>query len=81
MMAKKITPIEAYLMTSESKSVEVLLWLLKNRDSDNCLNLTLDHVAAECEVTKVTVNRVFQKLYKAGFLAKIRNGLYKLEGV
>jgi len=29
-------------------------------------------------VTKVTVNRVFQKLYADGFLARVKNGKYKL---
>lgn len=75
------TPIEEYLNVSESKSVIVLLWLLKNRDSKNRINTTLDTVAAECKVTKVTVNRVFQRLYEKQFLTKIRNGQYKLNKV
>jgi len=72
------TPIEAYLLTSESKAVKVLLWLLKNRDRENIIITTLDTVAEECDVTKVTVNRVFQNLYKADFLVKVKNGQYKL---
>ena len=75
------TPIEKYLKTSESKGVEILLWLLRNRDKDNMLTVTLDHVAAENHVTKVTVNRVFQKLYKTGFIHKVRNGQYKMVNV
>jgi DNA-binding IscR family transcriptional regulator len=75
------TPIEEYLMTSQSPAVGVLLWLLKNRDGDNIINTTLDTVAKECGVTKVTVNRVFQKLYKDEFLLKIRNGQYQLKQV
>lgn len=75
------TPIEKYLMVSESKSVEILLWLLKNRDSDGQIQMTLDAVSQECKVTKVTVNRIFQKLYKAGFLEKVRNGLYNLRNI
>jgi DNA-binding IscR family transcriptional regulator len=75
------TPIEKYLKSSGSKGVKILLWLLRNRDKDNVLVITLDHVAAENNVTKVTVNRVFQKLYKDKFLVKIRNGQYRLVNV
>lgn len=75
------TPIEEYLKVSESKAVDVLLWLLKNRDRDNRIHTTLDTVAAECQVTKVTVNRVFQRLYEKEFLTKIRNGQYQLNKI
>jgi Mn-dependent DtxR family transcriptional regulator len=73
--------IETYLRLADSKSLEVLFWLLHNRDSENVITATLDQVATECSVTKVTVNRMFQKLYKEGFLSKIRNGQYKLHKV
>lgn len=73
--------IEAYLKVSDSKALDVLFWLLHNRDSENIVNTTLDSVAAECEVTKVTVNRVFQKLYERGFLEKVRNGKYVLKNI
>ena len=72
----KVHPLEDYLMTSESKSVAVLLWILKNKDETNHLHTTLGTVAEECEVTKVTVNRVFQRLYAGGFMEKVRNGKY-----
>lgn len=72
------TPIETYLKTADSKGVDILLWLLHNRGVDNTLSITLDYVAEQCDVTKVTVNRIFQKLYKKGFLKKIRNGQYQL---
>ena len=72
------TPIETYLKTSESKGVEILFWLLHKRDKENLVSTTLDQAAADCSVTKVTVNRIFQKLYKAGFLQKLRNGQYQL---
>ena len=70
-----------YLKISESKAVDVLLWLLENRDSENNIHTTLDTIAKECNVTKVTVNRVFQRLYKEEFLTKTRNGQYKLHKV
>lgn len=73
--------IEGYLMTSESKSVKVLLWLMKNRSKDNIIDGTLDSIAEECGVTKVTVNRVFQKLYQDNFLVKIRNSKYQLRKI
>jgi predicted transcriptional regulator len=73
--------IETYLKVSDSRALDVLFWLLHNRDEDNIINTTLDAVAAECEVTKVTVNRVFQKLYDRNFLKKIRNGKYQLENI
>lgn len=73
--------IEGYLMTSESKSIKVLLWLMKNRSKDNIIDGTLDSIAEECGVTKVTVNRVFQKLYQGNFLVKIRNSKYRLKKV
>jgi DNA-binding IscR family transcriptional regulator len=75
------TPIEKYLKSSGSKGVKILLWLLKHRDKDNVLVITLDYVAADNNVTKVTVNRVFQKLYADKFLVKIRNGQYRLINV
>lgn len=73
------TPIiEEYLKVADSRAVDVLFWLLHNRDKENLIYTTLDAVAAECEVTKVTVNRVFQKLYATKFLEKVRNGQYRL---
>lgn len=77
----KQTTIEQYLKLSDSRSLDVLFWLLHNRDADGKINTTLDTVAAECNVTKVTVNRIFQKLYTEGFLVKIRNGQYQLKKV
>lgn len=79
-MAAK-TPIQDYLMVSESKTVQVLLWLLANRDRDNLIYTTLDAAAVDCGVTKVTVNKTFQKLYKAGFMEKQRNGVYQLRKI
>ncbi len=73
--------LEEYLNVSESKAMLVLLWLLNNRDTDNRIHTTLDTVASECKVTKVTVNRDFQRLYEKEFLIKIRNGQYKLQKV
>jgi hypothetical protein len=73
--------IETYLRLADSKSLNVLFWLLHNRDKDNVIYTTLDNVAKECFVTKVTVNRVFQLLYTEGFLTKIRNGQYQLHKV
>ncbi len=75
------TAIEKYMLISESKAVEILFWLLHNRDSENRLYTTLAHIAAETGVTKVTVNRIFQRLYRAGFLKKIRNGQYQMEKI
>ena len=74
-------PIELYLKTSESKVVIVLFWLLHNRDEQNQIIATLDDIAKECQVTKVTVNRTFQRLYKTGFLTKTRNGVYQLHRI
>jgi Firmicute plasmid replication protein (RepL). len=74
-------PIEEYLKLADSKSLDVLFWLLRQRDKENVITTTLDRAATECYVTKVTVNRVFQRLYKAGFLVKIQNGQYKLQKV
>lgn len=76
-----IPPIEEYLKLADSKSLDVLFWMLHHRDKDDVVNTTLDSVATECYVTKVTVNRVFQKLYKEGFLTRIRNGQYQLHKV
>jgi predicted transcriptional regulator len=73
--------IERYLKLADSKSLEVLFWLLHNRDAENFIHTTLENVAAECDVTKVTVNRVFQRLYKEDFLTKVRNGKYQLHKV
>ena len=78
---KNIPLMEQYLSIADSKALDVLFWLLHHRNFDNDINCTLDQVARECSVTKVTVNRVFQKLYAQGFLTKIRNGLYKLHKI
>jgi DNA-binding IscR family transcriptional regulator len=73
--------IENYLKVSDSRALDVLFWLLHHRDEEDIVSTTLDAVAADCEVTKVTVNRVFQKLYAQKFLVKIRNGQYKLQNL
>jgi len=73
-----MSPMEQYLKLADSKSLDVLFFLLHSRDEDNIVVTTLDEVSEKCEVTKVTVNRVFQKLYKKGFLEKIKNGQYRL---
>lgn len=70
-----------YFNVSESKALVVLLWLLNHRDEENKVYTTLDTIADECKVTKVTVNRVFQRLYSKKFLIKIRNGQYQLQKV
>lgn len=76
-----MSAIEEYLKLADSRSLDVLFWLLHNRDSTDTVNTTLDTVADELAITKVTVNRVFQRLYKAGFMVKIRNGQYQLKKV
>ena len=77
-----ITPqIQEYLKLADSKSLDVLFWMLKTRSSKNVIYTTLENVAKECNVTKVTVNRIFQRLYKEGFLSKIRNGQYQLHKI
>jgi len=76
-----IPQIEQYFKLADSKSLDVLLWLLRTRDKDSIIYTTLDNAAEKCNVTKVTVNRVFQRLYKKGFLTKIRNGQYKLHKI
>lgn len=73
--------IEEYLKLADSRSLDVLFWLLHNRNSTDIVNTTLDAVADELAITKVTVNRVFQRLYKAGFMVKLRNGQYQLKKV
>ncbi len=78
---KTESDIEAYLLTSDSKAVKVLLWLLKNRDKENVVNGTLDSIALDCSVTKMTVNRVFKRLYSEKFLVKLRNSQYQLKRV
>lgn len=66
-----------YLLTSDSKAVEILLWLVHKADN-GFLHTTLRDVAKECGTTKVTVNKVFQRLYAGNFLRKVRNGQYQL---
>ncbi len=73
--------VEEYFRVAESKGVKILFWLLHNRDADNIILATMDSVAEDCKVTKVTVNRIFQKLYAAGFLEKIHNGQYQLKRI
>ena len=77
----KLHQLENYLKVADSRAVDVLFWLLKQRDEFGIIHTTLDTVAAECEVTKVTVNRVFQKLYATKFLIKLRNGKYQMENI
>lgn len=76
-----IPAIEEYLKIADSRGVDVLFWLLHHRNRDNVVVSTMEDIAESCGVTKVTVNRVFQRLYKAGFLTKVRNGQYKLHKV
>ena len=72
---------EKYFKLADSKSVDIMVWMLLNRNDDDRLYGTLDSIAASCDVTKVTVSKLFRKMYKAGFLAKIRNGQYQLENI
>ena len=73
-----MTPeLEQYLLTSDSKALKVLLRLLEVSE-EGVLHTTLDKIAAECDVTKVTVNKVFQRLYAEGLLVKLGNGVYRL---
>ena len=73
-----MTPeLEQYLLTSDSKALKVLLRLLEVSE-EGVLHTTLDKIAAECDVTKVTVNKVFQRLYAEGLLVKLGNGVYEL---
>lgn len=72
------TVIEEYFMTSDSKAVKVLIWLLKNRNEHNIINATISVIAIDCNVDKMTVNKVFQKLYEKEFLVKLRNSQYQL---
>jgi len=73
--------IEKYFKIADSKSVNVMVWMLMNRDNNDRLYVTLDSVAVSCEVTKVTVSKLFQKMYKEDFLVKIRNGQYQLRNI
>lgn len=73
--------LERYLKLSDSKSLDVLFWLLQTRGDNNMIITTLENVAFKCNVTKVTVNRVFQRLYTEGFLTKVRNGQYQLHKI
>ena len=68
----------SFMMVADSRAVTVLLWMLEYKAENNHLYTTLDSIAAECGVTKTTVNKLFQKLYALGFLVKIRNGQYML---
>jgi len=70
--------LSTFLKVAESKAVDVMLWMLEHKDEHNRLYVTLDFLSIECGVTKVTINKLFQKLYKFGFLKKIRNGQYML---
>lgn len=71
--------IEEYFSTSESKAVKVLIWLLNNRDDSSRIHGTLDMIALDSGVNRVTINRVFQSLYKTGFLEREHNGCYRLK--
>ena len=68
-------------MMASSKELEVLLWLLRNKNTDNIVHGTLAGIADECGTTRVTVSRLFKKLYREGFLLKERNSMYILVGV
>ena len=72
-------PSERYLRLADSRSLDVLLCLFHKKDDEWMIYTTLDQVASECNVTKVTVNRVFQKLYAEQWLVKIKNGQYKFQ--
>ena len=73
--------IEHYLKLADSKSLDVLFFLLRIRDKHDVIYATLEAIAEECKVTKVTVNRIFQRLYKEGFLTKVRNGQYQIQNI
>lgn len=70
--------LDTYMKVAQSRATDILLWILANKDNQNHFYLTLESIAESCNATKVTVNTIFQRLYKAGFLKKICNGHYAL---
>ena len=77
-MNRAITKYTEYLLTAESKELRVLVYLREIRTSDSAIVTTLSEAADSCGVTKATVNKVFQKLYKSGYLRSVSRGRYTL---
>ena len=61
----------------ENKQLDVLIYILEHaRSSDNTFIGTYRKIADGCKVSLDTVQQSMAKLQKAGFIAKIQNGVY-----
>ena len=62
------------------KRKEVVKWILENRNQQNQIVATFQHIQNECGVSKQTVVTVMKAMQDADLLHKVRNGLYTLNG-
>lgn len=61
----------------ENKQLDVLIYILEHaRSSDNTFIGTYRKIADGCKVSLDTVQQSMAKLLRAGFIAKVQNGVY-----
>jgi predicted transcriptional regulator of viral defense system len=80
-MRQNLPVYTKYLLTAESKELRVLVYLHGKKENNGSMSVTLTSVANGCSVTKATVNKVFQKLYRTGYLQRVSRGSYILKDI
>lgn len=60
------------------KRKEVVKWILANRNQQNQIVATFQHIQDECKVSRQTVVSVMKAMQNADLIRKVRNGLYTL---
>lgn len=60
------------------KKIQVAMYILENRDSDNLVLGTQREIAEEIGVSYPVVNKTFSILEESGFLTQERQGAYRI---
>jgi len=62
-----------------SAKIKVLMWMLKNRDSENRVIATQGKIAKGADVSRKTVNTVLREMKEEKLIASPQSGVYRLD--
>lgn len=65
------------LELSGDEKTKVLAYLLRNKDQQNRVFMTVRKIGDACNVSKTTVSNMLVLLQKSNYLHKIQNGVYR----
>lgn len=68
-----------YLKCADSAPVDVLMYLLDNKNHKNVVAVTYSMIIEDTGVSNSTVAKVMTSLQKQGLMKKLRNGVYMLD--